>query len=273
MLRDFGLVTVLDLGVALIGVLLVSAGGARLGGDRVRPPRLAAAAPSRRPPGSRRGMSDDQKARPDSRRPSSRYSIFVGIAFVILIVVATVNTLRNRDDGILGTGQTDRGDAAAGVRASRTCAATRRPTRTSSRTTATPPPTRARPTIAAPPPARSTSPGAIRVCDLFDRPLVISFWFTRGADCLPTQDVVDDVSRRFRGRVNFLSIDVRDDHDDAQRHRQRARLDDARSDGTRDGAVSNLYRVGVCPTVAFAYPGGDLQRGEARAATSSPRTS
>ena len=23
-----------------------------------------------------------------------------------------------------------------------------------------------------------------------------------------------------------------------------------------DGAVSNLYRVGVCPTVAFAYPGG-----------------
>ena len=55
-------------------------------------------------------MNDDQKARPDSRRPASRYSIFVGIAFVIVIVVATANTLRNRDDGILGTGQTDRGD-------------------------------------------------------------------------------------------------------------------------------------------------------------------
>jgi hypothetical protein len=26
----------------------------------------------------------------------------------------------------------------------------------------------------------------------------------------------------------------------------------------RDGAVSDLYRVGVCPTVAFAYPGGIL---------------
>ena len=25
-----------------------------------------------------------------------------------------------------------------------------------------------------------------------------------------------------------------------------------------DGAVSNIYRVGVCPTVAFAYPGGIL---------------
>jgi hypothetical protein len=25
-----------------------------------------------------------------------------------------------------------------------------------------------------------------------------------------------------------------------------------------DGAVASLYRVGVCPTVAFAYPGGIL---------------
>ena len=55
----------------------------------------------------------------------------------------------------------------------------------------------------------------IRVCDLFDRPLVISFWFTRGADCLPTQDLVDGVVARYRGRVNFLSINVRDDRDDA----------------------------------------------------------
>ena len=24
----------------------------------------------------------------------------------------------------------------------------------------------------------------------------------------------------------------------------------------RDGAVSNLYRVGVCPTIVLAFPGG-----------------
>ena len=29
--------------------------------------------------------------------------------------------------------------------------------------------------------------------------------------------------------------------------------------GDPDGAVSNLYRVGVCPTVALAYPGGILR--------------
>ena len=27
----------------------------------------------------------------------------------------------------------------------------------------------------------------------------------------------------------------------------------------RDGAVGALYRVGVCPTFAYAYPGGTLQ--------------
>ena len=29
-----------------------------------------------------------------------------------------------------------------------------------------------------------------------------------------------------------------------------------------DGAVSNIYRIGVCPTVAFAYPGGIFQSAE-----------
>ena len=86
---------------------------------------------------------------------------------------------------------------------------------------------------------------------------MISFWFTGGADCLPTQDVVDRVAKRFRGRVNFLSVDVRDDRDEARRIvEERGWTIPVGYDA--DGAVSNLYRVGVCPTVAFAYPGGIL---------------
>ena len=27
----------------------------------------------------------------------------------------------------------------------------------------------------------------------------------------------------------------------------------------RDGAVAGLYRVGLCPTFAYVYPGGTLQ--------------
>jgi hypothetical protein len=90
-----------------------------------------------------------------------------------------------------------------------------------------------------------------------DRPLVLSFWFTRGATCLPTQDVVDRVASGYRGRVNFLSIDVRDDPAEV-RQIASERHWTIPVGYDRDGAVSNLYRVGGCPTVAFAYPGGIL---------------
>ena len=60
------------------------------------------------------------------------------------------------------------------------------------------------------PACQITTPGAIRVCDLFDRPLVISFWFGTESGCEAQQNVVSTVAARYRGRVNFLSLDVRD---------------------------------------------------------------
>jgi hypothetical protein len=108
------------------------------------------------------------------------------------------------------------------------------------------------------PACRIGTPGAIRACDLFDRPLVISFWFTKGDGCVDQQDVVQSVYERYRGRVGFLSLDIRDD---------RGTLRDLiRQHGwtmpvgyDRDGAVATLYGVGGCPTFAYAYPGGTLQ--------------
>jgi len=100
-------------------------------------------------------------------------------------------------------------------------------------------------------------PGAIRVCDLFDRPAVISFWFSKGGDCIAQQDVVDRVYARYRGRVRFLSLNVHDDRESVR--------DLVRDHGwrmpvgyDRDGAVASLYRVGGCPTFAYVYPGGTL---------------
>jgi hypothetical protein len=108
------------------------------------------------------------------------------------------------------------------------------------------------------PACQITTAGAIRVCDLFGRPLVISFWFTKGGDCVGQQDVVDQVYRHYRGQVNFLSLDVRDDRGTVQ--------DLIRQHGwtlpvgyDRDGAVAGLFRVGGCPTFAYVYPGGTLQ--------------
>jgi hypothetical protein len=102
------------------------------------------------------------------------------------------------------------------------------------------------------------TPGAIRVCDFFDRPLVISFWFSKGGDCVEQQDVVSRVHSRYRGRVGFLSLDVRDDRGTVRRLiRQRGWSMPVGYD--RDGAVAGLYHVGGCPTYAYVYPGGTLQ--------------
>ena len=191
-------------------------------------------------------------------RPGGRYSLAVGIILLALIVVALVNTLGGDEEGILGVSEGDagiplaefalpdaRGDLAGDANIFQDdCDTSENPCPEDAR----------RPSA-----CQVEVPSAIRVCDLFDRPLVISFWFTRFAECLPAQDVVDRVARRYRGRVNSLLINVGDERDEVRR------IIDERGwqvpvGHDPDGAVSNLYHVGGCPTVAFAYPGGILQR-------------
>ncbi len=108
------------------------------------------------------------------------------------------------------------------------------------------------------PACQIATPGAIRVCDLFDRPLVISFWFGTTSSCEAQQNVVSTVAARYRGRVNFLSLDVRDSRGSV-RELVREREWEMPVGFDRDGAVAALYRIGGCPTFAYAYPGGTLE--------------
>lgn len=105
--------------------------------------------------------------------------------------------------------------------------------------------------------------GAITVCDYRGRPLVISFWFTKGASaCVDYQDDFDRVARRFGDRAGFLSINVRDDRDSVEEIvAERGWQVDVGHD--RDGALSNLYRVGGCPTFLFIDGERVLRRSEA----------
>jgi hypothetical protein len=108
------------------------------------------------------------------------------------------------------------------------------------------------------PACRINTAGAIRICDLFDRPLVVSFWFSKDGGCVEQQDVVQRAYRRYRGRVGFLSLDIRDDRD-TLRGLIRQRRWTMPMGYDRDGAVAGLYGVGGCPTFAYVYPGGTLQ--------------
>jgi AhpC/TSA family len=178
------------------------------------------------------------------------------MAFIALIAVAGVNLISTENKGVLGA--RDEGDlplaqfavpdARSGVGgdaniAQDDCDSAEIPCPSGSTRT---------------PACRVTVPGAIRVCDLFDRPLVLSFWFTRGGNCEDQEDVFERAYRRYSPKVNFLAIDVRDSDSEvrnliAEHHwTHPIGLD-------RDGALSNLYRVGGCPSFVYAFPGGILQ--------------
>jgi hypothetical protein len=186
-----------------------------------------------------------------------RYSIVVGLLFLVVIVIATVHTLGGGGGETLGLDQFPsrwalpefavpagasqlEGD---GNVAQDDCESSQLPCPQSSQRT---------------PACRINPKGAIRVCDLFGRPLVISFWFTKGDGCVDQQDVVQRAYERYRGRVGFLSLDIRDSRD-ALRELIRQHGWTMPVGYDRDGAVATLYGVGGCPTFAYAYPGGTLQ--------------
>jgi hypothetical protein len=185
-----------------------------------------------------------------------RYSLLVGALFAAVIVIALLNTVGD-ESGTLGLDKTlPRWPlpefavpmAAGGLEGDANVA------QDDCETSRTPCPADARRT----PACRVPGVDVIRVCDFFDRPLVLSFWFAQGGECAEQQDVVDRVYSRYRGRVGFLSLDVRDDRDTVRDliRRRRWRMPVGYD---RDGAVAGLYRIGGCPTFAYVYPGGILQ--------------
>ncbi|HLL86472.1 MAG TPA: hypothetical protein VK387_04075 [Thermoleophilaceae bacterium] len=101
------------------------------------------------------------------------------------------------------------------------------------------------------------SPEIVNVCELRERPLVLTFVVTRGADCAPALSLVDRVSRDYP-RLAFAAVVSGDSRERvaeivrARRIRMPVAVD-------RDGAVVNLYRVGVCPTITFADRGGTVR--------------
>jgi hypothetical protein len=199
--------------------------------------------------------ADGEDSRP--ARSPARYSLFVGLAFLVLVVVATLNTLKTDSGGVLGADDEIRGRPLpefAVPAIPGTLQGDANVAQDDCETSDNPCPEDAQ----RPSACEIDAPGAIRVCDLFNLPLVISFWFTNPSGCPPTQDAVDAVAKRFEGRVNFLSVAVRGDHDEIQGIVQ-DRGWTLPVGWDRDGAVSNIYRVGVCPTVAFAFPGGEFQ--------------
>jgi peroxiredoxin len=166
----------------------------------------------------------------EARRAARPYAAVVGVLFLALIVYVSVNTISNKPIGLkpgeraprfAAPSATGTIDKDANIDPKKACGV--------------------------------KGPGVVRICDYFDRPLVLTVWFSRcGGHCEPQLDRVQRIRRRFPG-VAFVGLDVRDSLDKARRTVTRhgwtfpMGLD-------RDGAVSALYGVVVGPTTFFIYP-------------------
>jgi peroxiredoxin len=185
-----------------------------------------------------------QEERHGPPRPSSAYSWVIGIVFLIAVAVAGANALRSNGPGALGpvsgkqlpvfaaplaTGPLD-GDANVRTKANQpghTMACDVRMT------------------------------GALNVCELRRKPVVMTFMFTRFAHCAPQLDRVERVRPEFP-QVNFVGVIIKEPKEKA------AKL--VREHGwrfpvllDRDGEVSNIYGIGGCPTTVFAAAGGKVR--------------
>ena len=143
------------------------------------------------------GHDEREKEAEEARRAARPYSIAVGVLFLGLIVFAGINALSNGGSGP--------GGSEVGQDLPRFAA----PTATGSLDgDANVDPEKA---------CKIHEPDAIRICDYFDRPLVMVAWFSKcGGHCEPQLDAVERIRRRFPG-VAFIGLDVRDSKDKASK--------------------------------------------------------
>lgn len=192
---------------------------------------------------------EEQPSAPPPTRPAgaSRYGWFIGVLALLILAYITLNTLRTEGPGSNGPKRGSKlppfaaplvlssldGDANVAVKAN------------SGR--------------AGDVPACSVNrPDALTSCRLTERgPVVLGFFFTRGAECTGSFDVIQKLSANNPG-VQFAGVVVRGDRDEARKV--------VRKHGwtfpiayDRDGQVANLYGVAGCPEVVLAYPGGAVR--------------
>jgi hypothetical protein len=96
--------------------------------------------------------------------------------------------------------------------------------------------------------------GVVNFCDLRRKPLAVSFIVLRGTDCEPALDVFDRVSREVP-EVSFVAVVSGEARSDVEELVRRRRLSVPVA-VDRDGALVNLFRVGVCPTTSFSGADG-----------------
>ncbi|MDQ3588408.1 MAG: redoxin domain-containing protein [Actinomycetota bacterium] len=184
---------------------------------------------------------------PRRREPRNRYAWAVGIgAFMVIVAALLLNAVPNRGKAVLGpklrgslpafaaplAGGSLVGDANVCQRAPCPQGAGKLPA------------------------CEVDSAEVLNSCTLRGGPAVLTFVVTQGTDCEPQVDRVERMRREFPD-VDFAVVLSGQERDEAVQIVRRRRwtvpvgLD-------RDGAVTNLYGIGVCPTTVFSDGDGKV---------------
>ena len=204
--------------------------------------RFADLGPERKSAAERFQELDERSPEPEPRRPrepprpGGRYGWVVGVAFVIVVIVAGANALRNSGEGYRGV-----------------------------------PPGELLPPFAAPlavggPDGKDVNiapgsacdvrgAGVFNVCDLrAEKPIAMTFVANASQGCEDQLDRIERIRREFPG-IGFVGVVSRRDRNEVEAM--------ARENGwdfpivvDRDAALFNLYGIGDCPTTIFARRGG-----------------
>ena len=197
------------------------------------------------PPAARRTPSPTLGS-PAPARGGRRYGVFLALAAAALIVVVTLNTLRNAGPGSVGVPAGRPAPPFAAPLAAGTAPGD------SAVNVATKP---GQGQAGSVPACSVRDPQALVSCDLTDtHPTVLVFFVTAGSRCAQELDAVERVRRTTPG-VRYAAVAIKGDRARA------AAL--ARQRGWRfpvgydyDGVLANLYGVAVCPHITYILPGG-----------------
>lgn len=186
--------------------------------------------------------------RPEVPRPGNKYAWLVGILmFMALGVLLFAQTLPNQGEGLEGPEKGSRLKAFAAPLAlgdvegdANVCQREPCPEQAGGR-----------------PACSLTSEEVVNLCELREKPLVLTVIFDRGADCYPQVDRTERIRRDFSD-VNFATLFFTRKERGEIRRLVQARGWQQPVGIDRDGAVANLYGVGGCPTTIFARAGGEV---------------
>lgn len=190
----------------------------------------------------------DRPSPPPSARPpgGSRYGWLVGILGVILLAYISLNTLRTDGPGSAGP---EPGTRLPPFAAPLVTSDLEGDANVASR--------RGQDEAGSVPACDVDDPRALNSCTLASAGPVVLAFLTAGAEkCARELDAMEQVSRAYPA-VGFAAVGIKGNRDDFRKLvREHGWTFPVAQD--RDGAVSNLYGVAVCPTVVLAYRGGEV---------------